>query len=407
MKQIAFTLLVLLVFTGSALATSISYRDGVVIGTPVIPDAPSCTVIATVPSPMNGYSMGLAWDGRYLWVSDAFSGELYQYDFDSQTIISSCNGLDNSLRDLTWQAMDSGGGYLWAGTWSQYHHVNKIDVDNCQIVGGFDIPGMGSNHCHGAAWDFFNDGTEWRYELILGEEGGDLYWADPSTGGIDHSCTPYHPSYDPRGLAWDGFGVWAGYQDSDEVRLYDTSCSQMSSCSSTTVFQQGTAWDGHFLYTTGSSNTIARVDVGYDLTVNIAQQGVTVPAGGVASLDLEIMNHTAGAISMDAWIDAYLTNGNLFGGSPLLFAGLNIPGGVMVSRTIGVSVPGATPPGNYLLAAGVSANNNYPNLTHVDRVRVTVTPPSGPVFNDQDQLSTSKKGTGEKTAESPFILELY
>jgi hypothetical protein len=402
MKQIAFALLIFITFVGTVFASSAVFRDGVAIGTPEDPSSPSCTVVSTVPSPVGDYSMGLTWDGEYLWVSDAFTGELYQYDFDSQTIVSSCNGLDNSLRDLTWQAMDDGGGYLWAGTWSQYGHVNKIDVANCQIVGGFNIPGMGSNHCNGAAWNYFNDGDEWRYELILGEEGGDLYWADPSTGAIDQSCSPYSPFFDPRGLAWDGFGVWAGYQDSDEVRLYDTNCSQMGICSSTTVFQQGTAWDGHYLYTTGSSNTIAKVDVGYELTVNIAQQGITVPAGGVAPLDLEIMNHTSGVLSTDAWIDAYLTNGNQFGGSPLLFASLNIPGDAMISRTIGVSVPAVTPPGNYLLAAGVSANNNYPELTHVDHVRVTVTSPLGSVTNDRSHFSRE-----QLVGVAPFVLVLH
>jgi hypothetical protein len=401
MKKIAFVLLIFTTLAGTSLASNISYTDGVAVGIPEGPSFPSCTVVSTVASPVSNYSMGLAWDGQYLWVSDEFTGELYQYDFDNQSIVNSCNGLDNSLRDLTWQAMDDGGGYLWAGTWSQIGHVNKIDVENCQIVGGFNIPGMGSNHCNGAAWNYFNDGSEWRYELILGEESGDLYWADPSTGAIDQTCSPYSQPFDPRGLAWDGFGVWAGYQYTGEVRLYDTSCSQMAICLSTTTTQQGTAWDGHYLYTTGSSNTIAKVDVGYELTINIAQQGITVPAGGVVPLELEIMNHTTGVISTDAWIDAFLPNGNLFGGSPLLFASLNIPGDALISRTVGVSVPAVTPPGNYLLAATVSANNSYPDQTHVDHVRVTVTSPLGSI-TDENFPHSGEDGVGI----APFVLEL-
>ncbi len=379
MKYLALVVIALAFISASALSSTISYRDGVAIGPPPAPSSPSCTVISTVPSPVSNYSMGLAWDGQYLWVSDGFTGELYQYDFENAAIVNNCNGLDYSLRDLTWQALDSGGGYLWTGTWSQNGRVNQIDVENCAIVGGFNIPQMGANKCHGAAWHYYNDGTGWRYELILGEEGGDFYWADPSTGLIDRSCSPYSPFYDPRGMAWDGFGIWAGYQDSDEVRFTDDECNELAICTSTTLYQQGTTWDGHYLYTTGGpTNTIAKVDVGYELTINIVQQGITVAAGSQAVLQVEVRNHTPDRLSFDAWLDAYLTNGNFYGGNPLLFRSPSIPGDFMASVPVAFNVPAATPPGNYLIAASVSANNNYPDQTHVDHVRVTVTPPLGP-----------------------------
>jgi hypothetical protein len=371
--------------------------EGVAIGIPELATGPICTVVKTVPSPVSNYSMGLAWDGEYLWVSDAFSGELYRYDFDNAAVVDNCNGLDFNLRDLTWQALDDGGGYLWAGTWSQAGRVNKIDVASCQIVGGYNIPEMGDNRCHGATWDYYNDGSEWRYELILGEEGGDLYWIDPSTGAIDKTCTPYNPSSEPRGLAWDGFGIWAGYQDDGQLRYLDTNCTQVGICASTTPFQQGTAWDGHFLYTTGASQTIARVDVGYEMTVNIVQQGITVPAGGQATFQVEVMNHTPDPISIDAWLDAYLWNGNYFGGNPLLSYSLTFPGNFTVTRNVVVNVPNAAPPADYLLAASVSADNGYPNPTHIDHLRVTVTSPLDGV---------SDGTTVEDLGPVPFTLEL-
>ena len=140
MKHIVISLIVLAVFATFSFSSSITYRHGLAIGPPPVPELPTCTVVATVSSPVSDYSSGLAWDGEYLWVSDGFTGELYQYDFDNAAVVSSCNGLDFSLRDLTWQALDDGGGYLWAGTWSQSGRVNQIDVESCAIVGGFNIP---------------------------------------------------------------------------------------------------------------------------------------------------------------------------------------------------------------------------------------------------------------------------
>jgi hypothetical protein len=397
MKPYAWAFLLSILLAGAAFAGPESYVDGVAIGIPPLPNAPLCEVIETVPSPVSSYSMGLAWDGQYLWVSDAFTGELYQFDFDNQAIVDNCNDLDFSLRDLGWQAEDGGGGYLWAGTWSEFGHVNKIDVETCQIVGGFDIPEMGVNHCHGVTWNYFNDGSAWRYELLLGEEAGDIYWIDPSTGAIDKSCTPYHPSYDPRGLTWDGFGIWAGYQEDDQIRYYDSNCTEVGICVSPTPHQQGTAWDGHFLYTTGSYNMIARMDVGYDLTVNIVPQGITVPAGGQAQFDVEVMNHTPDPISMDAWLDGYLFNGNYFGKNPLLSYSLTFPGNLKFTKTVTVQVPIQAPAGDYLIAANVSADNGYPVPTHIDHMRVTVTHPLGTHEMPPERLSTESP---------PFVLEL-
>lgn len=404
MRRSAMILFSTSLVASTAFAGPHSYFDGVVIGIPPeLSQPPFCEVVKTVPSPVGNYSMGLAWDGQYLWVSDAFTGELYQYDFDNETVVGDCSGIDLNLRDLGWQALDNGGGYLWAGTWSQAGRVNKIDVETCQIVGGFNIPEMGGNHAHGVTHNYFNNGSEWRWELILGEEGGDIYWIDPSTGAIDKTCTPYNPSFDPRGLAWDGFGIWTGYQDDNQIRYYDSNCTEVGICSSTTQFQQGTAWDGHFLYTTGSNNTIARVDVGYELTVNIVPQGITVAAGGQAMIPVEIMNHTPDPIPTDAWLDAYFPNGNAYGGNPVLMASVNFPGNLKVTRTVAVRVPRAAPPGDYLVAASVSADNGFPDPTHIDHLRVTVTPP----LDAGGRLSTSLGfETGEIPAGAPFIFEL-
>jgi hypothetical protein len=385
MKHIVISFIALAVFATFAFSSSITYQHGVAIGPPPIPELPTCTVVATAPSPVSDYSMGLAWDGEYLWVSDGFTGELYQYDFDNAAVISNCNGLDFSLRDLTWQALDDGGGYLWAGTWSQSGHVNQIDVESCAIVGGFNIPDMGGNHCNGAAWNYYNDGSEWRYELILGEESGDIFWANPSDGSIDESCVLPHQSYEPRGFAWDGFGIWAGYQNAGQVIFYDDNCTNLGSCTTNVGFTQGTTWDGHFLYTTGSGGTIDKMDVGYDVTVNIVEQGITVAAGGQAVIHVEVLNHTNGPLPIDGWLDAYLFNGNWFAANPLLFLSPTLPPGVKITVPVRVDIPGIAPAANYLFAASASANNGYPDATHVDHVRVTVTNPLGVVIVDGDE----------------------
>jgi hypothetical protein len=366
MKNVAFFVVALLLFSGSAMA---AYEDGVLLGPAKDPLPGGCEVVEMVSSPVSSYSGGLAWDGEYLWVSDIFSGELIQFDFENEEIIRDCNYLDYKLRDLTWQAMDDGGGYLWAGTWTYVGRINKIDVESCEIVDWFDFPEMGANHCHGAAWNIYF-GDEWRYELLLGEEDGNIYWVNPSTGDIDHFCDPYLGGYNPRGLAWNGIGIWAGDQDANVIRKYDDECNQIDVCTSSTAYQQGTTWDGHFLYTTGSNMMIAKMDVGYAVTNNIVQQGITVEAGSNAVIDIEIMNHTDEAITTDAWLDVYLPNGKAFGGNPLGIRHLRLPANTMLERTIKVKVPGKAPAGNYM---AVLHTNNHPDPTHSDQMRVTVT----------------------------------
>ena len=167
--------------------------------------------------------------------------------------------------------------------------------------------------------------------------------------------------------------------------MINEDCDALTVCTSTTVYQQGTTWDGHYLYTTGSTNTIAKVDVGYDVTVNIIEQGITAAAGSQAVIHVEVLNHTNDPLPIDGWVDAYLFNGNYFVANPLLFLSPTLPPGNKITVPVRVDIPRAAPAANYLLAASVSANNGYPDATHVDHVRLTVTNTLGAVIVDRDK----------------------
>ncbi len=102
------------------------------------------------------------------------------------------------------------------------------------------------------------------------------------------------------------------------------------------------------------------------LTVTLTPHNppITVPAaGGGFSLDAEVCNHTAWLINFDAWTEALLPSGSVYG-PIVLRAGLVIPSGAAIMRTLTQNVPGYAPAGNYTYFGKVGI---YPDsIIHTD-----------------------------------------
>ncbi len=78
-----------------------------------------------------------------------------------------------------------------------------------------------------------------------------------------------------------------------------------------------------------------------------ANPPIQIPGGGgMFNYSAEVENFTNNPLNFDAWTEAILPNGAVYG--PLLLrTGLNIPGGVSLQRQLNQFVPPVAPPGNY------------------------------------------------------------
>lgn len=198
---------------------------------------------------------GLAWDGQYLWASD---NEVTIYKLDPWA------EKDHVIHSFTWPGPDPGfyvnwrdlawdGTSLWAANWRDYK-IYQFDPSDFSVIKSFPVPFLG--HPNGLAWD----GTY----LWVGEEvnhRGWIHMIDPSTGQSLHSIpSAYDPtaSPEPRGLAWDGSTIWAGYQAIGDNILHAIIQHDITDGSvlyefSSPVGQQGLAYDGRYLWATGTS----------------------------------------------------------------------------------------------------------------------------------------------------------
>ncbi len=105
------------------------------------------------------------------------------------------------------------------------------------------------------------------------------------------------------------------------------------------------------------------------LTVTMTPQNppVQIPAGGGSfNFTAEVNNQTTNPITFDAWIEAVLPNGNVYG-PIILRQGLVIGAGGSISRLLNQVAPGSAPPGNYQYVGNagvypdsVAASDSFP-----------------------------------------------
>ena len=241
-------------------STSTEFLDGTYVGAASTGPGRVAQVVQTFPSPAQ-YSMGLAWDGTFLWVCDGVSdGVIYRLDPRDGSILGNYDIPVHKLRGLT-----MGGGYLWTSSWDT-EEIYKLTVAPVVIVDSFPAPFPGKPH--GLTWD---NGSLWIGEEGKDDEAGRIHRVDPATGAIERTISP--PSgccNNPRGIAWDGKALWVGYQaTSGRIFRIDpaTGVRFESFEAPSGPYQQGLTFDGQYLWSTGGDDIVYKIDVGVPLSV--------------------------------------------------------------------------------------------------------------------------------------------
>ncbi|MEO0225476.1 MAG: T9SS type A sorting domain-containing protein [candidate division WOR-3 bacterium] len=250
MKKNIFVLL--MISTTVLLSGEIIYQNGILINPVPYQNTFNAEVVDSFRSPATGYSMGLPWDGKYLWNDEAFTRWFAKVDTLGNMINSYTPTSGN--RDMTFD-----GRYLWATDW-QAAQVFKYDTSNCSIIAAFTPPFGGKPN--GMTWDG-------KY-LWVGEENGRIYQCDTCLNLIRSIPAPNNTGYNPRGLAFDGKDLYVGCQTIGIIYRIDTidGTIQEQFSSPSRSLQQGLTWDGKYLWSTGGNNWVYKIKP----TVNIEER---------------------------------------------------------------------------------------------------------------------------------------
>jgi len=246
-----------LVLISIGLAGQDTFRDGVMTGStgyyPSETNGRVFTVVDSFTGPYS-YSMGLAFDGRYIWNDYAWSPAIARIDPVTHSVVNTFNPTYGN-RDMTFD-----GAYLWVSHW-QTNSIYKYDTSNFALVASYDPPFSG--HAHGLAWD--------GVYLWVGEEDGRIY--KMNTTGDTIRSIPFNAAYpsDPRGLGFSPDGhLWVGHQGYGRVYEIDTISGAILNFYPApghvagVNFQQGVDFGGGYLWTTsgGTYNRIYKIDIG-------------------------------------------------------------------------------------------------------------------------------------------------
>jgi hypothetical protein len=208
------------------------------------------TVIDSFPASTSNYSMGLAFDGTYLWNDDAFLDWFATMDTSNGNVLNSFTPITGD-RDMTFD-----GEYLWATDWSA-QSINQYDTSDCSIIASY-VPSLPGGSPHGMAWD----GTH----LWVGIEGGRIYQMTNVCDTVRSIPSPYNDDFEPRGLAFDGEYLWVGNQALNCIYRIDTISGTVldtySAPGAANGYQQGLTFDGQYLWSTCALHDwIYRIDI--------------------------------------------------------------------------------------------------------------------------------------------------
>lgn len=207
-----------------------------------------------------GYGGGLAFDRttETIWIGDAFNSAIDQYDPYTGTIVKTINAPNSNVRDLTFDGLD-----LWMASWISppAPSIFRLDTSSGNVLGSFVAP-FTNGKSNGMAYD--------GLDYWIGEEANRIHRCGVAGNVlqiVQTHAVPATGSFNPRGLAWDTNAnqVWAGYQSAGLIRKHDAQTGNPLEefASPYGNFQQGLAWDGHFLWATGGSSnkTMSQIDV--------------------------------------------------------------------------------------------------------------------------------------------------
>ena len=220
------------------------YKDGVLISSKkstTISAKQRAEVVKSFPSYAPNWTLGLAFDGEFLWYDDIGDPPWFaKVDTSDGSLIATYTPSAGN-RDMAWD-----GNWLWVTDWGT-NCIYKYDNLDCSIVYSFSAPFSG--HPNGITWD--------GEYLWIGQEGDDIWQVDTlgnPVRSIPGPCT--WGNYNPRGLAWDGEYLWVGCQDEGVIYKIDPADGTvlLSFASPNGGSQQGLTFDGRYLWSCGSSD---------------------------------------------------------------------------------------------------------------------------------------------------------
>lgn len=247
-----FLLVACLAFAGQD-----SFRDGVMMGSEnnfiTENQGRQFVVVDSFNPGFCDYSMGLAFDGQYIWNNYAWSPRIARINPQTHQVVNIFYPTYGN-RDMAFD-----GTYLWVSHW-QTNSIYKYDTATFALMASYDPPFAG--HAHGLAWD--------GAYLWVGEEGGRIY--KMTTTGDTIRSIPFNAPYpsDPRGLGFADGHLWVGHQGYGRIYEIDTISGAILNWYNAPGyvpswnFQQGVDFGGGYLWTTtgGTYNRIYKVDIG-------------------------------------------------------------------------------------------------------------------------------------------------
>ncbi|MFZ5515274.1 MAG: transglutaminase domain-containing protein [Candidatus Zhuqueibacterota bacterium] len=187
-------------------------------------------IVYTMNSP-GDHPTGLAFDGKYLWVADRKTDNLYQIDPNNGLVIHTFPAPGFSPTGLAWD-----GTHLWAmDDKERFLYRMNIETGIAERV---------IEACTDNPKDICWDGTllwvvDDKLDLVLS--------LDPEDGMMIHNFPS--PADDPDGLAFDGHCLWIADRGENAIYRMDRNSGMViGSIHAPDQYARGLAWDGAFLW---------------------------------------------------------------------------------------------------------------------------------------------------------------
>ena len=174
---------------------------------------------------------GLAWDGRYLWLSDRDCDWIYAVNPHNGSIVDSV-----ACPSFSPLGMAFGDRRLWISGYGE-NIIYALDPDKKKVT---DMIGAPSSATTGLAW---RDGSLWACDAYAKE----IVEVDPKDGTPIRSFKA--PSPYPNGLAFDGRYLWVSDRRRDMICMVEPETGWVIlSFDSPGPYPRGLAWDGQHLW---------------------------------------------------------------------------------------------------------------------------------------------------------------
>ena len=147
---------------------------------------------------------GLTYDGKYLWLADRLSDNLYALDPAKGELVKSLPAPGFIPLGLAWD-----GKYLWVLD-GEENRLNKLDLESGITLKSIECP---TNSPQGLTFD--------GKDLWLSDDRADELMKISAEDGtiIDHFKSP---AKSPTGLAWDGKYIWCADRIADRIYMIET-----------------------------------------------------------------------------------------------------------------------------------------------------------------------------------------